>query len=329
MAPAEPGGSQELHRLVDQVTATRAPVRPVAVPHVRRPAARRRRAWWPYLFVAPAVVALGFGFAVPLVTVVRNSFYAGSIYQLEWAGLGNFTALFDDDTFRTALANNLRLLLTVPVMTVLALVVAVVLNEGVRGWRVYRTVAFLPYILPAVGIGVSFSVFLQLNGGLNASLRAVGLGGLAQDWLGSPDRAIWSVAGVVVWQQLGFGIVLFLAALLALPGEVTEAARIDGARWWTLQTRVHLPQIRGTIEFFVVTEAITVLSWVFAYVYVLTAGGPAHSSAVLEFYIWENGFAHGNIGLASAAAVVVLGLAALLIAVYLRVRVRAANERAA
>ncbi|HVQ91334.1 MAG TPA: sugar ABC transporter permease [Mycobacteriales bacterium] len=311
------------------MSATQVRVRPVVGPRVSGRTAGRRRAWWPYLFVLPAVAALGFGFVLPLLTVLRNSLYAGSVYQLEWVGLGNFSALFADDTFRTALANNLRLLLTVPLMTALALLVAVVLNDGIRGWRVYRTVTFLPYILPAVGIGVSFSVFLQLNGGLNGSLRAVGLDALARDWLGSPHWAIWSVAGVVVWQQLGFGVVLFLAALLSLPGEVTEAARVDGARWWTLQTRIHLPQIRGTIEFFVVTEAITVLSWVFAYVYVLTAGGPAHSSTVLEFYIWENGFAHGNVGLASAAAVVVLALAAILIAVYLRVRVRAANERAA
>jgi ABC-type sugar transport system permease subunit len=166
------------------VRSAQVPVRPVAGPRVSRPAtgrgragprvsgpaARRGRAWWPYLFVLPAVAALGFGFVLPLVTVIRNSLYSGSIYQLEWAGLGNFSALFADDTFRTALANNLRLLLTVPLMTVLALLVAVVLNDGVRGWRVYRTVTFLPYILPAVGIGVSFSVFLQLNGGLNASL---------------------------------------------------------------------------------------------------------------------------------------------------------------
>jgi ABC-type sugar transport system permease subunit len=275
---------------------------------------------WPYLFVLPAVVALGFGFVFPLVSVVRNSFYSGTFYDLQYVGLGNFRALIGDDVFIQSLTNNLRLLLTVPVMTVLALLVAMVLHDGVRGWRIHRGVVFLPYILPAAGIGLAFGALLQFNGALNQAVRGLGLGFLAQDWLGSRNLAIWSVGGVVVWQQLGFGVVVFLAALLSLPQEVVEAARLDGVSWWQLQTRVQIPQLRSTIEFFVVTEAITVLSWVFTYVYVLTGGGPANASSVMEFYIWRNGFAQGSVGLANAAAVVVLMLAAVLITIYLRVR---------
>ena len=145
---------------------------------------------------------------------------------------------------------------------------------------------------------------------------------LAVDWLGSPTWALWSVGAVVVWQQLGFGVVVFLAALLSLPPEVTEAARIDGVSWTQLQTRIHIPQIRTAIEFFVVTEAITVLSWVFTYVYVLTLGGPGNASSVMEFYIWKNGFAQGSVGLANSAAVIVMLLASVLIFAYLRLRSR-------
>ena len=293
----------------------------------RRP--RARRVLWPYVFVLPAVAALGFGFVFPLVSVVRNSFYAGTFYELQFVGLGNFRALFQDDVFVHSLTNNMRLLLTVPVMTALALLIAVVLHDGVRGWRVHRGAVFLPYILPAVGIGLAFGALLQFNGAFNQAVRGLGLGFLAQDWLGSPHLAIWSVGGVVVWQQLGFGVVVFLAALLSLPQEVVEAARLDGASWWQLQTRVQIPQLRSTIEFFVVTEAITVLSWVFTYVYVLTGGGPANASSVMEFYIWRNGFAQGSVGLANAAAVVVLLLAAVLIAVYLRLRRSPEDEGAA
>jgi ABC-type sugar transport system permease subunit len=272
-------------------------------------------------------VALGFGFVFPLVSVVRNSFFAGTFYQMQYVGLGNFKALADDQVFVHSLMNNLRLLLTVPVMTVLALLVAVVLHDGIRGWRLHRSAVFLPYILPAAGIGLAFSALLQFNGALNQALRALHLGVLAKDWLGSPTLSIWSVGGVVVWQQLGFGVVVFLAALLSLQPEVVEAARLDGVSWWQLQTQVQIPQLRSTIEFFVVTEAITVLSWVFTYVYVVTGGGPANSSSVLEFYIWRNGFAQGSVGLANAAAVVVLVLAAVLIAVYLRLR-RATEDQA-
>ena len=285
-----------------------------------RPRSSPRRPVWPYLFVLPAVVAMGFGFVFPLVSVVRNSFFAGTFYQMQYVGLGNFRALVDDDVFVHSLANNLRLLLTVPVMTLLALLIAVVLHDGVRGWRVHRSAVFLPYILPAAGIGLAFGALLQFNGALNQALRGLHLGFLALDWLGSPRLSIWSVGGVVIWQQLGFGVVVFLAALLSLPHEVVEAARVDGASWWQVQTRVQIPQLRSTIEFFVVTEAITVLSWVFTYVYVVTGGGPANSSSVMEFYIWRNGFAQGSVGLANAAAVVVLVLAAVLIGIYLRLR---------
>ncbi|MEV6637462.1 sugar ABC transporter permease [Actinoplanes sp. NPDC051470] len=281
---------------------------------------------WPYLYILPMVAAILFAFGYPLVSVLRNSLYTGSIYELTYVGLGNFRALFGDDVFRTALGNNLKLLLTVPVMTVVALLLAVLIHEGVRGGRFYRAAIFFPYILPAVGTGLAFSVFLSLNGGLNGGLRALHLNGLALDWLGSPDLAIWSVSGMVVWQQLGFGVVVFLAALLSLPAETVEAARLDGASWWQLQTRVSLPQIRPTIEFFVVTEAITVLSWVFTYVYVLTGGGPGNASMVLEFYIWKEGFAQGAVGLANAAAVVVLALAAVLIAAYLVLRRRSLSS---
>ena len=300
-----------------------SPAAPTAATAVGGPAPRRsprRGAVWPYLFVLPAIAALGFGFVFPLVTVVRNSFFAGTFYEMQYVGLGNFRQLIDDSVFVHSLSNNLRLLLTVPPMTALALLIAVVLHDGVRGWRVHRGAVFLPYILPAAGIGLAFSALLQFNGALNQALRALGLDFLTQDWLGSPDWSIWSVAGVVVWQQLGFGVVVFLAALLSLPHEVVEAARLDGANWWQLQTRVQLPQLRSTIEFFVVTEAITVLSWVFTYVYVVTGGGPANSSSVMEFYIWRNGFAQGSVGLANAAAVVVLILATVLIALYLRLR---------
>lgn len=306
------------------MTQATAAVPPAVAPMTSgREAPRRlgaRGRLWPYLFVLPAVVALGFGFVFPLVSVVRNSFYAGTFYQLQYVGLGNFRALVGDDVFVRAFTDNLRLLVTVPIMTLLALLVAVVLHDAVKGWRVHRGAVFLPYILPAAGIGLAFSAFLQFNGALNQGLRGLGLSALARDWLGSSSLAIWSVGGVIIWQQLGFGVVVLLAALLALPSEVTEAARLDGVSWWQMQTQVQIPQIRSTIEFYLVTEAITVLSWVFTYVYVLTGGGPANSSTVMEFYIWKNGFAQGSVGLANAAAVVVLALASVLIAVYLRLR---------
>jgi ABC-type sugar transport system permease subunit len=286
---------------------------------------RPRRTLWPYAFVAPAIAAIGLVFAYPMVQVIRYSFYAGSTTQMTYVGTANYSGVLHDPVFTHSLLNNLKLLLTVPVMTVIALIVALVINDQVRGWRQYRAIVFLPYILPATAIGLTFSYLLQRNGVLNTFLRGVGLDAIAFDWLGSAQWVVPSIGGVVIWQQLGFGVVVFTAALLALPREVTEAARLDGASWWQVQRLVLVPQIRGIIEFFMVLQAITVLSQIFNYVYVLTGGGPGNASSVMEFYIWKNGFSLGSVGTASTVAVMLLGVAGVLIAIYMRLRTRYAE----
>jgi ABC-type sugar transport system permease subunit len=304
---------------VGQRVATVEPVLGRARERGRR---RRPRQVWPYLFVAPALGAIGLVFVYPLVQVVRDSFYAGSLDTMTYVGTANYKNVVQDPVFRHSLLNNLKLLVTVPVMTVLALLIAVMLNDRIRGWRQYQAIVFLPYILPATAIGLTFSYLLQRNGVLNRLLHDVGLGSLAPDWLGSASWVVPAIGGVVVWQQLGFGVVVFTAALLALPAEVTEAARIDGAGWWQIQRRIHIPQIRRIVEFFVVLEAITVLSQVFNYVYVLTGGGPGNASSVMEFYIWKNGFSLGSVGAASTVAVILLAMASILIVIYMRLRAR-------
>ena len=282
---------------------------------------RRRRALWPYLYALPAFVAMAFAFLFPLVQVVRDSFYAGNFASPVWVGLDNYSGVIRDPEFRQSVLNNAKLLLTVPITIGLALLIALVLNDRIRGGRHYQAIVFLPYVLPATAIGIAFAFLLQLNGVLNTALRDAHLGGLAQDWLGSSHLAIVSVGGLVIWQQLGFGVVVFTASLLSLPPETTEAARIDGARWWTLQFRVLTPQIRPIIELFTVIQVVTVLTWVFNYVYVLTSGGPGYASSVTELYIWRS-FSNGANGTAASVAVMLLGMASVLIVITLWVRRR-------
>ena len=282
---------------------------------------RRRRTLWPYLYVLPALAALVFTFGFPLVQVVHNSFYAGSFDSPVWVGLDNYRGVIDDPEFRQSVVNNLKLLLTVPIMLGLGLAIALVLNDKIRGARQYQAMVFLPYVLPATAIGIAFSFLLQENGVLNTALRDIGLGSLAQDWLGNSHLAIVSVGGLVIWQQLGFGVVVFTAALLALPPETAEAARIDGAGWWSLQFRVLVPQIRPIVELLTVIQVITVLSWVFNYVYVLTSGGPGYASSVMELYIYRS-FSNGANGTAASVAVMLLGMATVLIALSLWIRRR-------
>jgi ABC-type sugar transport system permease subunit len=296
----------------------------------RRPTGRSRRGLiravrdkgWSYLFVLPAVVALAAIFVYPLIQVVRYSFYSGSVGSLTYVGAANYLNLWQDPVFVRSLLDNLRLLATVPVMTVLGLVIALIINAQVRGWRQYRAIVFLPYVLPATAIGLTFGYLLERNGILNTFLRDWGLGALGPDWLGSGSVVVTTIGLVIIWQQLGFGVVVFAAALLGVPNELIEAAKMDGAGWWHIQRSILIPYIRRVIEFFVILEAITILSSIFTYVYVLTKGGPGNSSSVVEYYIFQNGFENGAIGVASAAAVVLLVLASVLIFFYLRLRSR-------
>jgi ABC-type sugar transport system permease subunit len=288
----------------------------------------RRHQLWPYGYMAPVLVAIGLVFGYSFVEVARYSFYAGSVGQLSYVGTANYKELFQDPQFITSMFNNLKLLIVVPVVTVLALALALGINTTFRGVRQYRAIVFLPYILPATAMGLSFSYLLQGNGVLDTLLKSVHLSFLVHDWLGSPSWVMFSIGGVIVWQQFGFGVVVFSAALLSVPGETIEAARMDGANWWVVQWKILIPQIRRIIEFFVILEAIIVLSSVFTYVYVLTGGGPAYSSSVMEFFIYQNGFENGSIGIASAAAVVLLGIASVFIVFYLWARARAAKSAA-
>lgn len=252
-----------------------------------------------------------FIYAYPLLQLFRLSTRKVITYNNTLdVGLANFRALAVDPAFRLALGNNLRLLLAVPILIALAVVFAALLHERVRGWRVYRAIVFLPYVLAIPVVGVAFGYLLRLNGPANQALRGLGLGGLAGDWLGDPRLAPWTLLGVIVWKELGFGIILFLARLLSAREELYEAAALDGAGWWQRLWFVSVPELRRVIEFYTVLEGITLLSWVFAYVYTMTGGGPANSTTVLEFYIYRKAFGIGaggrQIGVAAAVSVVML-----------------------
>ena len=274
----------------------------------------------PLVWIAPAAAVVLFVFGYAMVELVRTAL----MYQGKWAGLENFRVTLSDPEFRTALEHNARLLLAVPVLVLLALVLSVLLFEGLRGWRFHRATIFLPYVLPIPVIGVIFGQLLELNGLLNSALRSLGLGALAVDWLGQPRWALWSMTGVIVWKELGFGVVVLLARLLSLPTETFEAARIDGARFFRLHRYVTVPQLGSVIAFYVVVEAITMVSWVFNYVYVMTngQGGPGDATIVSELYIYQTAFQFQAPEVAAAAAAILFVATLVLIVLFFRIQRR-------
>jgi ABC-type sugar transport system permease subunit len=275
-----------------------------------------RRHLTPWLFAGPMILLVGFVFLYSIVGVFRYSFQrVGSAYvPSEFVGVDNYRYVYKDSLFWDALLNNAQLLLCVPILIGLAALIAAVLFDRVRGWKAYRTLLFVPYILSIPVVGIVFGYIFQLNGLLNTALEKIGLGGLAQDWLGSSSWAMWSIMAVIVWKELGFGIIVFLARLMSVNEELFESARVDGAGWWQTFRHVTLPQLVPAIVFFGIVETITMLSWVFAYIYVMTSGGPGNSTVVGEWYIFQQVFSNSAIGIGSAAAVTLLAFVSLLIA---------------
>jgi ABC-type sugar transport system permease subunit len=289
----------------------------------------RTRPWIPYLYVAPmvALLALIFGYSLVRVFDFSGRLIRGASGM--WVGRLNYELVLEDPTFREAVENSALLLLAVPVLVVISLVVSVLLFDRVRGWRFYRSVVFLPFILAVPVVGIIFTYILQLNGVLNEALRGIGLGGLALDWLGDEGLALWSVLFVIVWREVGFGIILFLARLMSMDESQLEAARIDGAGWFQRLRYIIVPELRGTIEFYAVIATITMLAWVFAYVWTLTQGGPGNATQIVELYIYNQGVRGSLPGLASAVAVLLLVTTLVLIAALFRVRARATEEHLA
>lgn len=266
----------------------------------------------PYLYILPTMLIIAVVFAFPILEIFRLSFSSPEGTKFS---LGNFQYIFSDPVFWASVSHNLTLLILVPIILGFALLLALFLYERVRGWLLHRSIVFLPYVMPIAVIGIAFSYLYQYNGIINLFLRSIGLGSFALDWLGSPKLVLPTIMTVIIWRETGFGVVLFLARLLSLPQEVLEASTVDGANWLQRHIYITMPQLKPIIMFFVVTEAISMLTWVFSYVYVMSGGGPAFNSYVLEIYLWQSAFSLGSPGVASAIAVFLFVSSLLLIAV--------------
>lgn len=280
-----------------------------SIPAPRSPRSTRRRdARAATLFLLPAVLFLAFVFLYPIASVVRTSFL--DPFTDEFSGLANYRSLFADPIFHAAVVNNLKLFVVLPVLVVTSIVIAQVLHDQIRGWRVYRAIIFMPYVVPVVVAALVFGQILQSGGLVNSLLQSVGLGALAQNWLGDPKTAVWSVAGVIQWRELAFGVILFLARMTQLPVDLYDAARVDGANWWQRLRHVTVPQMATIIAFYAGIVVVALFNWVFNYVFVLTKGGPGTSTYVMEYYIYSRAFIYGDFG--NAAALSTLMLAAIL-----------------
>lgn len=273
-----------------------------------------------YLYLTPALLLILAVFIYPVLDLILRSTTRVVSGATQWTGFQAYQLALNDPVFWNSLSNNLRLFLAVPIMVLLSLIVASIIFERIRGWQVYRTMIFIPYVLAIPVVGIVFSYVLQLNGVFNTLLRSVGFGFLARDWLGTTRTAIWAIMFVVIWKELGFGIVLFLARMSSISEDLFDAARLDGAGWFGQLVNVIIPQTATVIEFYVIVNLITMLSWVFSYILVMTKGGPGTSTWVMEYFIYQKAFPYSQMQIASAGAVLLLLIASVFMLLQARTR---------
>jgi ABC-type sugar transport system permease subunit len=278
----------------------------------------------PFLFLLPALIFLFFVYLYPLIRVFMDSFFTIKGGEKVFAGFLNYKNIFLIDTkFRISLRNNGILLLGVPILVFFALICAFVIYERLRGWKVFRTICFLPYVLAITVVSIVFSFLYRGDGIINSILAKIGLGILQNDWIGNTKTAIFAVLFVIIWHDFGFGMILFFARLMSLDKDLFEAAIVDGANWWQRLRYVTIPQLRSIIEFYTVICVITILAWSFNYIFSMTKGGPGNSTMILEFYIYNTAFMYNLPNYASGISVVLFFMVSFLIIIQTTLRMRA------
>jgi N-acetylglucosamine transport system permease protein len=246
--------------------------------------------------------------------------WTGVAGEAHFVGTDNFARLGGDTLFLDAVRNNAVMLLVVPAATIaIALFLASMLNgrRPVRGSSAYQIVYFFPQMLSLVIIGVLWAFVYSPNTGLlNSGLRAVGLSSLAQSWLGEPSWALIAVMAVVVWSSVGFYVVLFSAAIDAIPRELFEAATLDGAGRWATFRGVTLPLVRESVQVaFVYLGILALDGFVLVQVMTVGPGGPDGATEVVGLSLYRTAFTYGKFGYATAMGVA-LFFASLTLAVF-------------
>jgi N-acetylglucosamine transport system permease protein len=291
-------------------TADKAPPTGRSRRGARAPARRRGNTGFVLACLLPALVLFVVFMVVPTVNVFRMSLYSwgGFSPDMRFVGLDNFTHLLDDKQFVRAFQNTVALLVVVTVVTMSMglFLAAIMTRQRLRGRNLYRFVLYIPNVLSVVVIAAIFSaVYDQKNGLLNGTLRLLSLDGLQQVWLGNQKIVLYSVAIAMVWQSLGYYMVLYMAGMTSIPEELYEASALDGASATRQFFAITLPLIwqslRTTLTFFVMSA----VNLSFVLVRAMTGGGPDGSSDVLLNYMYKQAYTNSSYGYGMAIGVVI------------------------
>ena len=290
----------------EEVMATKGVVRePTPPPHASG-RAERRAAWG---MIAPALVLLTLFLIVPAVLALILSFTNARLISPnspQFTGLDNYTRAFTHDpTFIRSLLNTFGFaLVVVPVQAALGLLLALLVNQRIRGVNVFRTIYFLPVVTSMVVVSIVWTFMYQENGLINSMLDRLTFGAFdAVAWLQDPSTAMPAIIILSIWQGVGFHMVIWLAGLQTIPGELYEAASLDGAGTWNKFAHVTWPGLRSTLVFVIVTITIAAFG-LFVQVDVMTRGGPLESTTTIIFHTVRKGFREQEVGYGAALSLI-------------------------
>jgi multiple sugar transport system permease protein len=278
----------------------------------------RRPRWTPWLFAAPGLLLLLLFMVVPFLMAAALSFtdqrlLTHAALPTEYIGGENYLRLWEDDSFWAALGNNLRFVaVVVPLQTTLALGLALLVNQKLRGSQLFRTIYFMPVATTMSVVAVIWSLLYSPDQGvINRLVGVLSFGAIGpQDWLRDPTLVMPAVMLLSIWQGVGFQMLVFLAGLQAIPVDLYEAATLEGARAWQQFRWITLPMLRNTTIFVLVTTTIYAFQ-LFTQVQIIASSGaaaPVDSFRTLVMLMVHEGLRNGSVGYASALSVVFFGI---------------------
>ncbi len=264
-----------------------------------------------------AWIAIGLYVAFLIYPVIRSLFTSFTnqsplMGASDYVGFENYVHLFQDQRLIRSLTFTLvDVVFVTLVSNTLALAFAILLNRSTAHYRVMRTVVFIPQVLSGVIVAFIWRSILTQNGLLNTTLQNLGLVDAPVSWLGTPELATLSICVVVSWATIAFSTVVYTASLQSVPSELYEAARVDGAGFFSRLRHVTIPMIAPGITITITLSLITTLK-LYDVIAVLTGGGPANSTTSVAYYLVETAFTGNRFGYASAIAMLLLVLTALI-----------------
>lgn len=269
---------------------------------------RSRSNWQAWPFMLPALILLILFAIWPIFFGAWLAFTDFSLVKpASWVGLDNFRELMGNELFLTGCKNSLLFLLIVPVMQVLALALAVLVNQKLPGMAAFRTVFYVPVVTTVAAVGIMWGFLLHEQGTVNYVLLKLHLINTPLAWLNDEHLALLSIMLVTIWRGLGWYMVMYLAALQALPREVDEAAILDGANAWQRFWRITVPQLKPAILLCSVLSLLGALK-IYQEVDVMTQGGPMDSTYTALYFAYDQGLKHLKLSRALAASFVMSGI---------------------